>query len=87
MYQEQPVRTPGFVRTLKKFFVSAFLIVTFVAYVLHERSVNPGEEVSAIVRPQGPAAGQQIAALPTVTLPPPTAEPATPAATAPAALA
>lgn len=71
MSQIQAKRTSGFVRTLKKFFVSGFLIVTFGAYALHEQTVSPNTEVAAVVRSQPIAAAQQpfVAPQATATLP------------------
>ncbi len=37
----------SFIRTIRKFFVSAFVVVTFAAYVLHERVVNPNGSISS----------------------------------------
>ncbi|MFN8494580.1 MAG: FMN-binding protein [Caldilineaceae bacterium] len=83
MSQPRSRRTSGFVRTLKKFFVSGFLIVTFAAYALHERTVNPNTDSAAVVRSQPVAAAQQplVAAqvAPTVTsTESPTAQPTVP---------
>ncbi len=62
----------SFIRTIRKFFVSAFVVATFVAYVLHERVVNPNEGISAtapaqvaIVTQQTPAPSQVPSTLPT----------------------
>ncbi|MEZ4860580.1 MAG: FMN-binding protein [Caldilineaceae bacterium] len=63
MSNSRPAHSSGLLRTVKKFFVSAFVIATFILYVLHERSVNPdstsllAESASkAVVRVQPPAA-------------------------------
>ncbi len=37
MNNARPARSSGLLRSIRKFFVSAFVIATFVAYVLHER--------------------------------------------------
>jgi len=76
--QARSRRTSGFVRTFKKIFVSGFLIVTFAAYALHERTANPNTDIAAVVRSQPVAAAQQpfIATQVTPTVPP-TASPTT----------
>ena len=78
MSQARSRRTSGFVRTFKKIFVSGFLIVTFAAYALHERTANPNTDIAAVVRSQPVAAAQQpfIATQVTPTVPP-TASPTT----------
>lgn len=37
----------SFIRTIRKLFVSAFVVVTFVAYALHERFVHPNANIDA----------------------------------------
>ena len=37
MYKKQASQTSGFVRSIKKFFLSAFVILSFLAYFFHER--------------------------------------------------
>lgn len=78
MSQARSRRTSNFVRTFKKIFVSGFLIVTFAAYALHERTANPNTDIAAVVRSQPVAAAQQpfIATQVTPTVPP-TATPTT----------
>lgn len=78
MSQARSRRTSNFVRTFKKIFVSGFLIVTFAAYALHERTANPNTDIAAVVRSQPVAAAQQpfIATQVTPTVPP-TASPTT----------
>ena len=66
-------------RTLRKYFVSAFVVFTFVAYALHERSVNPDNGTSAAAEPSSvPARQVHIAApaFPTLTATPLPAAPA-----------
>jgi uncharacterized protein with FMN-binding domain len=71
MHKESSVSS--FIRTIRKFFVSAFVAVTFVAYVLHERVVNPNGGIStpaalapiAMVAQHTPASPQVTSALPT----------------------
>ncbi len=36
-------------RTLRKYFVSAFVVFTFVAYALHERSIGSADEANAVM--------------------------------------
>ncbi len=43
-YQPQPFNLG---RTLKRYFVSGFVVVTFVAYALHERSISPDTMAAA----------------------------------------
>ena len=43
MSKVRPTRSSGLMRSVRKFFVSAFVIATFVAYVLHERSTTGGD--------------------------------------------
>src|SRR5689334_13521244 len=64
MSKTQSTRPSGFVRTVRKFFVSGFVVFTFVAYALHERLANPGGTASAIAPAQGPFATQQAPAAP-----------------------
>jgi hypothetical protein len=66
MSKDQPTRRFDLVRTIKKFFLSAFVVFTFVAYALHERFVNSDRAASAIAPPQRPAATQQVPASPQV---------------------
>jgi hypothetical protein len=42
MSHQRLVQPSGFVRTVQKFFVSAFVVFTFVGYALHERFARPG---------------------------------------------
>lgn len=59
MFQEQPSRASSLARTVKKFFVSGFVVFTFAAYALHERLSEQNQ--SAIV----PTRTVATAALPT----------------------
>ena len=38
MARKQPDQESGFIRQIKKFFLSAFVVITFIAYFLHERA-------------------------------------------------
>jgi uncharacterized protein with FMN-binding domain len=40
MARKQPNQDSNFVRSIKKFFLSAFVVITFIAYFLHERTTN-----------------------------------------------
>jgi uncharacterized protein with FMN-binding domain len=40
MARRQPNQESDFVRSTKKFFLSAFVVITFIAYFLHERNTN-----------------------------------------------
>jgi uncharacterized protein with FMN-binding domain len=40
MARKQPNQESDFVRGIKKFFLSAFVVITFIAYFLHERNTN-----------------------------------------------
>jgi uncharacterized protein with FMN-binding domain len=40
MSRKQATQTPDFVRKIKEFFLSAFVVLTFLAYIIHERSTN-----------------------------------------------
>ncbi len=41
MYKSQPPQSLGVTHTLKKFLLSGFVVFTFVAYAIHERSTSP----------------------------------------------
>jgi len=60
MSSNQSTQGSGFVGAIKKFFLSAFVIITFVAYILHERHTNV-----AASSPNGSVSGNAV--LPTVT--------------------
>jgi len=40
MARKQPNQESDFVRSIKKFFLSAFVVITFIAYFLHQRGAN-----------------------------------------------
>ena len=40
MARKQPNQESQFVRQIKKFFLSAFVVITFIAYFFHERNTN-----------------------------------------------
>lgn len=64
-------------RTIRKFFLSGFVIFTFVAYAVHERLISPDAAATAL-SPQGAPSTQQPVLPPTDTAPvAPTADPAT----------
>jgi uncharacterized protein with FMN-binding domain len=88
MTNDQPPREFNLWRSLKKFFVSAFVVCTFVAYAVHERFAAPNQEIGASAATQVAIPTQRTLASPpaTATAPRPlaTAQPtAPPAATAP----
>ena len=63
MSNNQPRQTSRFVRTIRKFFVSGFVVCSFVAYALHEHFTAPNGVSSAtlptpiaLVAPAPPAA-------------------------------
>ena len=41
MYKQQSSETFNFNRTIKKFFLSAFVVITFIAYVVYQRFARP----------------------------------------------
>ena len=47
MSNNQPRQTSRFVRTIRKFFVSGFVVFSFVAYALHEHFTAPNGGSSA----------------------------------------
>jgi uncharacterized protein with FMN-binding domain len=51
MSRKQTNQAQGFAGTIKRFFLSAFVIVTFVAYFLHERLANPANANAAGTTP------------------------------------
>lgn len=59
MSKSQPTRGSGFSRTVRKFFVSAFVIFTFIAYALHERLVTP-DGAAGSVAPPSPMTTEQV---------------------------
>jgi len=66
MSKDQPTRGYDLARRIKKFFVSAFVAFTFIAYALHERFVNLDGTASAIAPTQRPAATRQVLPSPEV---------------------
>ncbi len=50
----------SFVRLIRKIFVSAFVIVTFAAYVLHERVTNPGDQAASAPAPIAVSSQQSL---------------------------
>lgn len=91
MSNNHPTPTSNFVRTIRKFFVSAFVICSFAAYALHERFVSSNQTISAsaptqvLALPQVPPTAAQLALASPQPLPSPTALPTEPplATTAP----
>ena len=91
--KKQPTRqfSPG--RTIRKYFVTAFVVLTFIAYALHERMINPDGASNAdpsggssspahqvVATPQAPpAASQLVLPAPAVPDSPPTVTPVPPA--------
>ncbi len=79
MSRQQPTRPFDLGRAVRKFFLSAFVVFTFVAYILHERVTNPEGAVSATVPTQDPISTRRVSvAPPAVPTLAPTAEPITP---------
>ncbi len=74
-------------RTLRRYFVSAFVIFTFIAYALHEHSItsDSGANTLAPVSTAVPARQARVAATPTFMAPPATVTPFAPATSASAA--
>jgi uncharacterized protein with FMN-binding domain len=77
MSRNKPTGVFNPVRTIRKLFVSGFVVFTFVAYAVHEHFVNP-DTASGALASQGATATQQV---PTA---PPTAVPAAPQSDSPA---
>src|ERR671932_808787 len=61
MSKGRPTRTYTIVRTIRKFFVSAFVIFSFVAYAVHERFGGSSGEANAIAPAQSPSPTQPVA--------------------------
>ena len=74
MSKGRPTRTYTIVRTIRKFFVSAFVIFSFVAYAVHERFGGSSGVANAIAPAQSPSTTQPVATQPV--------EPTTPSQTA-----
>ena len=93
MSRKQPKQASNLGRTVKKYLVSGFVVLTFVAYALHERTSNSNGLVSAVPPTQSSSQARQAVPSPPLTptptpfvfvTPQPTTAPAT-QATAPAA--
>jgi uncharacterized protein with FMN-binding domain len=89
MSRQQPRQTSPFVRTIRKSFVSGFVVFSFVAYALHEHFTAPAGVSSAtlptpiaLVTHALPTAVPASAAQPTAAPPPRATEPPVPTATA-----
>ena len=67
MPHKQSAQSLSLGRTIKKYFVSAFVVFTFVAYALHERSSNVNGLISAAAPIQGPAPNRQALSSPPLT--------------------
>jgi uncharacterized protein with FMN-binding domain len=79
MSKGRPTRTYTIVRTIRKFFVSAFVIFSFVAYAVHERFGGSSGVANAIAPAQSPSMTQPVATQPVEsTTPAQTALPAQP---------
>ena len=71
---EMPV--VNFIRIVRKVFISAFVVVTFAAYVLHERAVNPDGQSRVAFMPVAPISEPvQAASAPLPSSPLPTSSP------------
>jgi uncharacterized protein with FMN-binding domain len=65
MSSNRPAQDFNLGRTIRKYFVSGFVVVTFVAYALHERSSNPDSIASASAPKAQPAVStHQVTATP-----------------------
>lgn len=64
MSRNQPVSGLNLGRTIKRYFVSGFVVVTFVAYALHERSNTSNGVASAAAPKQQPAPTRQLTPTP-----------------------
>jgi len=62
MRQYQSTDTLSFGRTVRKLFLSAFVIFTFLIYAVHERLAGPTQSASASGLPAAPVATQTTAA-------------------------
>jgi len=64
MFKNQPTRGFNFFRTVKKLFVSAFMVFTFIAYALHERLISgDGGNLAAAPMPSAATSQQAIPSL------------------------
>jgi uncharacterized protein with FMN-binding domain len=64
MSRKQPQQASSLGRTVKKYLVSGFVVVTFVAYALHERTSNSNGLVSAVPPTQGSSQARQALSSP-----------------------
>jgi uncharacterized protein with FMN-binding domain len=67
MSRRQPQQASSLGRTVKKYLVSGFVVVTFVAYALHERTSNSNGLVSAVPPTQGSSQARQVLSAPPLT--------------------
>ncbi len=66
MSRNQPTRGSSFTRTIRKFFVSAFVVFTFLIYALHQRTVSQDAGVAAAPSdPPGQPSGNSPQGAPT----------------------
>jgi uncharacterized protein with FMN-binding domain len=84
MSKGRPSRTYTIVRTIRKFFVSAFVIFSFVAYAVHERFGGSSGVANAIATVQSPSTTQPVATQPVEPTAVQTAAAGQPAAATPA---
>jgi len=70
MSKNQPQQSLDISQIIKKFFLSSFVVITFIAYVVHQRFTHPDSALStaatpsSIVAPLGDSASGVIAASP-----------------------
>jgi uncharacterized protein with FMN-binding domain len=65
MSRQPPTRPFDLGRTVRKFFLSAFVVFTFVAYILHEHVTNPEGAASATAPTQDPISTRRVQVAPT----------------------
>ena len=63
MYKQQSSQTFNLNRTIKKFFLSTFVVITFVAYVAHERFTKPDSALNPSASVAGLSTGQNASAV------------------------
>ena len=56
-------------RVVRKFFVSAFVVFTFVAYTLHQRFLNPDAQSAVVAPPVMPTTASQLSLAPSIPAP------------------
>ena len=66
MAKNQPAYKSSFFRKIKKFSLSAFMVVTFVAYTLHEHLVGADGRNIAIAAAGGYTSLQDATAVPSI---------------------